>query len=85
MAPVVATGAVSEHELNILSEAEKAEGWQLLFDGKSTSGWHSYQKDKVEGWQVTSGILATSGKHGDIVTDKAYEHFEINLEWKIEE
>jgi Domain of Unknown Function (DUF1080) len=27
--------------LNVLSAQEKAQGWQLLFDGKTLKGWHS--------------------------------------------
>jgi hypothetical protein len=75
----------SENELNRLSEVEKAEGWQLLFDGKTTNGWHTYLKDKVEGWQVKDGILYTPGKQGDIVTDKEFQSFELIVEWKIQE
>lgn len=70
--------------LNTLSEEEKAEGWQLLFDGKSTEGWHSYLKEQIEGWGVKDGMLTTPGGQGDIVTDNEYEHFELSLEWQIE-
>lgn len=72
-------------KLNVLSAEEKASGWQLLFDGVSTDGWHSFQKNTVEGWQVADGMLFTAGKNGDIVTNKEYENFEFTAEWKIEE
>ncbi len=29
---------------NELSESEAGNGWKLLFDGKSTKGWHLYNK-----------------------------------------
>ena len=28
--------------VNVLTAAERTAGWQLLFDGKSTAGWHGY-------------------------------------------
>ena len=84
-ADVTTTSSVSAHVLNVLSEEEKASGWQLLFDGKSTDGWHSFQKEQLEGWQVVDGTLYTPGKNGDIVTDKEYENFEFTAEWKIQE
>jgi translation elongation factor P/translation initiation factor 5A len=77
--------AASKKELNRLSEDEKAKGWQLLFDGKTTNGWHTYLQDKVEGWQVKDGVLYTPGKQGDIVTDKEFQNFELIAEWKIQE
>lgn len=74
-----------EKRFNVLSDTEKAEGWQLLFNGKTTDGWHNYLKDGIEGWEVKEGVLLTPGKQGDIVTDQEYENFELVAEWKIEE
>lgn len=82
---MVNVNSESEQVMNTLSPTEESEGWQLLFDGRSTKGWHVYLKNKVEGWQVRDGLLYTPGKNGDIVTDKAYENFELSVEWKIEE
>ena len=38
---------------NTLSAAEKADGWQLLFDGTSWNGWRAYRKkagEPIVGW-----------------------------------
>jgi len=71
--------------INALSEAEKNAGWVLLFDGKSVNGWHSYQKSEVGAeWQVSDGVLSlTKGGGGDLITNTAYENFELSLQWKI--
>lgn len=86
------TTAVSEMP-NTLTDAEKAEGWQLLFDGSSKNGWHIW-KSKSDGsaWKVSDGTLffdpaeKKDGKTvggGDIVTDSAFENYHLSLEWKV--
>jgi hypothetical protein len=72
---------------NELTAAEKKAGWKLLFDGKTTQGWHTYLKKEVSPkWKVQDGsIVLTEGGAGDLVTDEAYGDFELELEWKIAE
>lgn len=77
-----------------LTDREKKEGWKLIFDGQTTTGWRNYGSYKIgEAWKVKDGTLYldTSNKKdwqtlggGDIITDKEYENFELSLEWKIE-
>jgi 3-keto-disaccharide hydrolase len=40
-AVLVWTAAVFGQNMNALTAQEKAQGWQLLFDGKTLNGWHS--------------------------------------------
>ena len=70
---------------NELTEAESRSGWQLLFDGKTTGGWRNYKKDTVgAGWKIEDGILSrVDRKAGDIITTGQYEHFELQLEYRI--
>jgi hypothetical protein len=72
-------------EPNTLTDAEKAAGWKLLFDGKSTEGWTNYKKDSVSpGWQVKNGELTRADKNaGDIVTKEKFTAFELSLDYKI--
>lgn len=73
---------------NTLSKKEKKEGWQLLFDGSTTKGWHAFRKPGVMNpqWKIEEGTLTLTEKGGgDIVTDEDYENFELQLEWKISE
>jgi len=62
-------------------------GWQSLFDGTTTAGWHSYGKTTAEArWKVMDGALAidTTVKNGeDLVTDNSFENFDLKLEWRI--
>jgi Domain of Unknown Function (DUF1080) len=85
--PMTATTA------NTLSEKDKADGWQLLFDGQSTKGWHRYGGQSAgSAWKIADGAiyLDTAIKEnwqikdgGDIVSDEEFENFHLKLEWKI--
>ena len=69
---------------NALTSTEKAAGWRLLFDGKTTAGWRGFKKDSVPaGWQVVDGSLTRVGPAGDIMTRDKYRDFELTLEWNI--
>jgi hypothetical protein len=87
MLSIILSGAycVWSAEPNQLSEEEKAGGWKLLFDGKTTHGWHSFKKDTfpAKGWDIGNGWLHGLGRGGgDIISDGEYEQFEIQWEWK---
>ena len=86
---VLSVSAITAQEPNTLTKKEKKEGWKLLFDGKTTQGWHTYLRDTVGSkWQVKNGAIVFDPSQpnnggGDIVTNDAYENFELHLEWKI--
>ncbi len=70
---------------NSLTDAEKAAGWRLLFDGKTTSGWRNYGKPAISaGWTVQDGALTRTGAGGDIITTDEFKNFELSIDWKIE-
>jgi hypothetical protein len=82
----IACQSSSSLQQNSLSEAEKNGGWQLLFDGKTTNGWHNYGREGVKGWAVEDGNLIALGKKGggDIISNDQYADFDLRLEWKVE-
>src|SRR5262245_50408773 len=78
-------------EQNALTKQEQKDGWKLLFDGKTTKGWHVY-RNRTNGaaWQVTpDGELWFDPKvkdgGGDLLSDGEFENFELRLEWKLEQ
>lgn len=73
---------------NTLTSAEKADGWQLLFDGETLDGWRDYNGDSLTGpWSVVDGTIMAEGSGSDsngyIVTDREYANFHLKWEWKI--
>jgi len=76
--------------LNTLSDAEKAEGWKLLFDGKTTTGWHGYNGQSTEAWTIEDCALKSVGTEGnygsdtraDMATDQEFTNFEMVIDWK---
>jgi len=87
------TKMVSEMTANILTGEQQADGWQLLFDGKTIKGWHKYGGKPVgSAWKIADGTLYldTTLKEkwqikdgGDIISDDEFENFHLKLEWKI--
>jgi len=71
------------------------ESWITLFDGTSSEGWLGYGKDAFpdHGWVIEDGCLKcmgsgqgeAGGKGGDIIYNKMFKDFRLQLEWKISE
>jgi len=79
--------AVSQEAHNVLTEAERAEGWRLLFDGETLDGWRVFGRDGMsEGWAVVDGNLTRVADGArDIITLDQFQDFELSLEWMVEE
>lgn len=78
---------------NVLTKAEKAAGWKLLFDGKTLNGWHKYGTDSIgKAWTVNDHAIHLevsdlkdwqTKNGGDIVSKKEFANFHLKLDWKI--
>lgn len=67
------------------SKTAGTEGWQLLFDGQSLSGWqNSAGKAPAAGWVVDDGALTRKRPAGDIWTKQRFGDFVLDLEFKTE-
>jgi hypothetical protein len=85
---ISACAAQDSGAFNKLTKAEKAAGWQLLFDGKSMQGWLDPAKKASPGdaWSIEDGCLKAKAKPRiteDLVSNKKYRDFELQWDWKI--
>jgi len=75
---------MTAQNMNTLSAAEKAEGWKLLFDGKTLNGWRGFKSPTPSpGWHAMSGELVRHETGGDLMTVEQFGDFELRLEWKL--
>ena len=90
-------GAARAEAQNSLTAGERADGWRLLFDGKTLTGWRGLGYDSVPTahWKVVDGTIMKipSGKvakmpdgqpanGGDLMTIDTFRDFEFAFEWK---
>jgi hypothetical protein len=91
-------GLAAAQSPNQLTAAEHAEGWRLLFDGASLSGWRGLGYDSVPTahWRVIDGAIVkiptvrvqrqTDGQPaagGDLMTMESFRDFELAFEWRV--
>jgi len=79
--------ALSGADLNTLTDAEKASGWKLLFDGKDATAWRScgHTAFPKAGWAIEDGCLknVAGQRGGDLVTKETFTDFDLKFEWRI--
>ena len=71
---------------NALTASEKAAGWKLLFDGRTTRGWRNFKQKGVDaGWKVQDGALVCADPKtaGDLIAEGTYADFDLSFEWRI--
>lgn len=84
-----ATGTVtlSPVPLNMLSAVEKAEGFELLFDGRTIEKWRAFRGDALpaQGWSVRDAAIAhaAGGGGGDLVTVDEYGDFDFRFAFRV--
>jgi len=74
---------------NFLTQNEIKDGWKLLFDGFTSTGWMNARSKMFpsSGWEIKDGMLtvnpATKAANGggDIVTVNKFKNFELSIDF----
>lgn len=73
-----------------LTDEQKAEGWMLLFDGKSMDGWKFFKDKENNSWEIVDGTLhckpyeeGVTDKRADIMTVSTFDNFELAFDFKV--
>jgi len=68
---------------NTLTRQERNEGFELLFDGKGISHWHSIRRQPDSGaWRALKGTLTYQAGESWLATDDTYFDFVLRLEYR---
>jgi len=90
--PAAATADNAQAAPNSLTPEEITEGWELLFDGGTSTGWRAYGQESFPegGWEIRDGamIILTSGDSdqmagGDLVSEAEFENFDLRFEFRV--
>jgi hypothetical protein len=73
---------------NQLTGDERAQGWRLLFDGKTSEGWVEVtgKPFSPNSWTIEDGCLKTVVSPGgaqDIRTLESFKSFDLEFDWKV--
>ena len=85
---LLAVSLVWGAEPNQLTDAQRQQGWRLLFDGKTTAGWEEITGKPFPSncWTIEDGslkaLVRTDGFQ-DIRTKETFGNFELEFEWKM--
>ncbi|MDQ6610584.1 MAG: DUF1080 domain-containing protein [Bacteroidota bacterium] len=80
--------------LSACSESKKTttttSGYTPLFDGKTLTGWRTYQNKPADSWMVKDGYLYCKGstadksdRRADLITVNSFKNFDLSVDWKI--
>lgn len=82
----------AQQAMNRLTAAEQKEGWELLFDGKTSNGWTWAGKTGFpeKGWVIKDGTISVEPVKGqgemgslDIISAKQYSAFDLVFDFKV--
>jgi hypothetical protein len=71
---------------NVITEREKEEGWELLWDGKTFYGWVGANSEQFpeEAWSIENEELTVhESGNGDIVSSREFTNFILEVDFKI--
>lgn len=85
---------VDKEQVDLASFPQDADGYYVIFDGKSFNGWRGYGKDHVPArWTVEDGCLKFNGtgtgegqtaEGGDIIFARKFQNFILEFDWKVD-
>jgi hypothetical protein len=73
----------AESPLNMLTDKEKQDGWQLLFDGRTTKGWMTINSERLPERYVQDGSLNPHKCDYMLVYSSPLENYVLALDFKI--
>jgi len=74
---------IQSQGLNTLTPAQRDSGWVLLFDGKTTFGWHKKQETVTSSSWVVNDSAISRSSGGNVYSPVTAESFELSVDWKI--
>ena len=66
-----------------LTDQEKKDGFELLFNGRDFTGWR-FNTGKGDNWEVKDGLLALKGGSDHLASEKEYGDFTVRFDWRAE-
>ncbi len=86
LAPACSVSEPEDH--NRLTPEEAAQGWELLFDGRTLAGWEDPAAETPPGdaWVVEDGCIRAVDHprlREDLLTLERFSDFELVFDWKI--
>lgn len=92
-AAVPAYTVVDQPQVDLADFPQDAEGYYVIFDGKTFAGWRGYGKEQMPSrWTIDEGAIkfngagggeAQTGDGGDVIFAHKFKNFELELEWKV--
>ncbi|MDA0813580.1 MAG: DUF1080 domain-containing protein [Verrucomicrobia bacterium] len=76
-------GSTAHAADNKLTPSEKAAGWTLLFDGKTTDGWLDSKEQPVAATHVNDGTLNPHPCNYMLIHKEVYDNFKLSLDFKV--
>lgn len=85
-------GSAGVPRANVLTPAERAAGWRLLWDGQTTTGWRGSRSETspTMSWEIKDGALsprpvsdALLVGRGSMLTHERFSSFELAVDFKL--
>jgi hypothetical protein len=84
VAALLATAYCAVSSVVALPANAAPSAWQSLLDDHDATAWSGWKTPGLPaGWQVAAGVLSKNGPVEDLVSNRSYRNFELELDWKI--